>query len=304
MLLFQKHQLGKIMKKYFYALLLLFSFSHVQASSDERLLKEAWSSFSSLHPSLTKFTPEEIATLANQWGEKVAKSLSVSEPIRGVDATVVETLLTLLQEDNPQIFMRHGEQQKTELTQRLPAIEQKIQMMRLPDNLEDSLTKASIAEWMEGMIVWDYLKQKTECSFLLETSKNRRAEFPASTLAYVLNTTAHINDNLNCVNYPSSDEISNIELLKHLPDGTLPWEKQKVDLIIGLGAYEHITQEMKMLLNAPRDPNVVFIAITHTQQTNAVATLSDLPIIRLGNFGFMLFTEEHKEIFPNGFYKK
>lgn len=193
---------------------------------------------------------------------------------------------------------------RTEQTQRLPTVEQKIEMMRLPDNVENALTRASIAEWMAGMIVWEYLKQKTERYFILESSKNRRAEIPASALAYALKTIAKTNTHLTCVNYPSADEMCNEEILKWLPDGTLPWEKQKVDAVIGSGTYEHLTQEMKILLNSAREANAIFIAITHTQQTNAIATLSDLPTIRLGNFGFILFTGKHKEMFPEGFYKK
>jgi hypothetical protein len=289
-----------------YVLFFLFSITHAHAqiSSDESILKEEWVSFSSQHPSLAAFSSEEITTLANQWGKKVAKLLSVSDAIRGIDAEAVEKLISLLEEDNPHIFMRHGEQQKTEQVQRLSVVEQKIEMMRLPDNIENVLTRASLAEWMEGMIVWEYLKQKTGRRFRLESSKNRRAEIPASALAYALRITADKNCNLNCVNYPSNDEMSNAEVLKWIPDGTLPWEKQTVDAVIGSGTYEHLTREMEILLNSSKEPNAIFIAITHTQQTNAIATLLDLPIIRLGNFGFILFTEKHTEMFPEGFYKK
>ena len=59
-------------------------------------------------------------------------------------------------------------------------------MMQLPDNLDNGLTKVSLAEWMEGMIIWEYLKQKTDKSFVVESSKNKRAKLPASTLAYAL----------------------------------------------------------------------------------------------------------------------
>src|SRR5262245_54491784 len=192
-------------------------------------------------------------------GEKIMKILGVSEDIRGIDPFAVEKLATLLRENNPQIFMRHGEQQKTEQIQRLPTIEQKIEMMRLPNNMENSLTRASLAEWMEGIIVWEYLKEKTGRCFRLESSKNRRSEFPAATLALALKITVHTNDDLNCVNYPSCNKMSNEEILNWLPDGTLPWEKQKVDAIIGPNIFQHITQGMERFLNSSKDPHVIVI---------------------------------------------
>ncbi len=291
------------MRKYLYILFLFFCFPLLHAGAVNDVLKEEWEGFSSEYPSLAEFSPDEMASIANQWGKKVAETLSVSERIREIDPVVVEKLIDLLQEDAPKIFMRHGEQQKTELIRQLPAVAQKIEMMRLPENVENSLTKASMAEWMEGMIVWEYLRQKIDRSFVLESSKNRRSEFPASSLAYALKIDASMNPSLDCVNYLPSNQMSTSEILKELPDGTLPWEKQKVDTVVGPGIYESITQEMEKLLCSCKG-NAVFIAITHTQQTNAIATLSDLPIIRLGNFGFLLLTENHKEMFSDGFYKK
>lgn len=294
------------MKKIFVCFLLFFCvlLLHAEGSVEEYALEDAWQLFSSKYPSLTQFTPEEIAIIANEWGEKMAVTLSVSETIRSIDASVIEKLLLLLQEKKPQIFMRHGEQQKTAQIQCLAAADQKIEMMRQIDNMENPLTKPSIAEWLEGMIVWEYLKEKSGHSFILESSKNRRAEMPASTLAYALKTTLSMNDKLNCVNYPSSHEMSNAEILKWLPDGTLPWEKTKVDAIIGSGTYEQVTKDMDNLLSSCKNADAIYIAITHTQQINALASLFDLPIVRLGNFGFILLTDKHKEMFLEGFYKK
>lgn len=104
------------MKKYLYALFLLFCIPYVQAqaSSDEYVLKKEWKSFSSKYPSLTAFSSEEIAALADQWGKQVATILSVSDSIRNIDSVVIDKLIFLLQEDNPRIFMRHGEQNRTD----------------------------------------------------------------------------------------------------------------------------------------------------------------------------------------------
>lgn len=291
---------------YVYALFFAFFSFYLQAeiSRDQSLLESSWNSFISQHPSLAKFTSDEITNIANQWGRELAKTLLASGGIREIDPTIVHSLLTLLQESNVQIFMRHGEQQKTPRIQNLPIREQKIEMMRLPDNIENSLTEASIAEWMEGLIIWEYLKQKTGRYVILESSKNQRAIIPASALAYVLKAPLHINEMLTCINYPSSHELSNIELLTHLPDGTVPWEEHKVNAIIGPGTYEHITQNMKHLIVSSKRSHTIFIAITHTQQTNAIATLLDMPIMRLGNFGFILLTDRNKAIFPEGFYNK
>ena len=94
------------------------------------------------------------------------------------------------------------------------------------------------------------------------------------------------------------------EILKLVPDGTLPWEKQKVDALIGPGTYEEINQEMEKLLTACLEQNTIFIALTHTQQINAVALLLDKPLLRLGNFGFILSTDQNKEMFAEGFFQK
>ena len=97
------------MKKYLFILFFLLSLPLLHAE-DEEVLKTAWTAFSCKHPSLKSLSPEEIAKIANQWGEHIAKTLSVSEPIREIDPLIVEKLLPLLQEDQPKIFMRHGEQ--------------------------------------------------------------------------------------------------------------------------------------------------------------------------------------------------
>ncbi len=293
------------MKKHAYVfLILLCSALQAKIPHDEQILKETWQSFSSHHSSLTHFTAEEITTIANLWGKKLAKSLSVQGSIRNIDPIIVEKLLILLQEKDIQIYIRHGEQQRTEQVRKLPSIEQKIEMMRLEENLENPLTEESLSEWIEGMIIWKYLQEKTGRSQVLESSKNRRAEIPASALGFALKTQLHFNDALDCVNYPSCQEMSNAEILKWLPDGSLPWKRDKVDAIIGPGTYERITQEMEKLLSSSKDSNTMYFAFTHTQQINAIAAASDLPIVRLGNFGFILITDQHIEMFTEGFYRK
>ena len=60
------------MKRIVVCALLLFCISYLQAqlSHDERVLQEEWQLFSSEYPSLTAFTSEEIAALANRWGKR------------------------------------------------------------------------------------------------------------------------------------------------------------------------------------------------------------------------------------------
>lgn len=270
----------------------------------EHVLRTEWRAFSCKNSSLVEFSPTEIAVIANEWGIKMMVLLEAPGTVREIDPVAVEKLMALLEEDEAKIFMRHGEQARMGEVHQLSIELEKIEMMRLPDNFESSLTKASIAELMEGMIVWEYLRQKTNRSFIIESSKNKRATLPAYALAYALKTDVNFRENLNCVNYPSEDKMSTLEILKWLPDGTLPWEKQKVDAVVGLGVYEYINDEMEKLLFVHNQHNNVSITITHTQQMNSIAILSGLPATRLGNFGFIALTDKHKEVFSNGFYKK
>ncbi len=285
------------------SVLFVFCMSFLSAEKNEDILKEQWEIFANHHPSLESFSSKEVASLANQWGKRISQRLGISETVREVDALSVERLTVLLQEGRPKVFMRHGEQQKTEKVSHLLANLQKIEMMRLPDNFENSLTQASLAEWLEGMIIWNYISQKTACSVILESSQNKRAELLSCLLAPVLKTQVNFKESLNCVNYPSARSLSDTEILELLPDGTLPWEQQKVDTIIAPGTYEHISQEMNKILNFKESAQVIFIAITHTQQINAVAVALGLPPTRLGNFGFMVVTDKNKEVFPDGFYR-
>jgi hypothetical protein len=284
------------MKKYLLSFFILLSLS-LSAHNFETLLKEQWDLFSSQNPNLKQLTSVQVATLANQWGKETAQKLQTTDVVREIDPAVVESLLPL--SGNVQVFMRHGEQQKSDRVKALPPEEQKLEMTRLPDNLVNSLTKGSVAEWMESMIVWDYLKQKSG-SLAVESSKNERARLPAATLAFALKTKLQLSEVLNCVNYPGEEQISPRELLKMLPDGTLPWDQNKVDCVIGQGTYDRITQEMQDLLTCKTRT----IYITHTQQINAVSSLLDLPVTRLGNFGFVVVIEGKGKLFSDGFYKK
>lgn len=292
------------MKKHLFTFLFLFFVPVLQAGEvDASFLQNEWTAFVSQYPSLTPFSSQEIADLATRWGKKVATTAKVTG-VREIDGGVVEKLSILLTQKHPQIFMRHGQQLPTEQVQKLPPNEQKIEMMRLPCNKEDSLTKASLVELLEGMIVWEYLQQKTKSCFVIKSSKNQRAYLVASLLGRALKVKPILNAPLDCINYPSNDKMTTAELLRQLPDGTLPWEKEKVDAVIGAGTYDRITQDMKRLLCSCTNANTVLLAITHTQQMNAVALLSDLPVSRLGNFGFIFLTKASKEVFAEGIYKK
>jgi len=279
-------------------------FLPAQTFDAEQVLKKEWKAFLGGHPSLADRSPGEIAELANQRGKSLASTLAVTEAIREIDADAVEKSLALLSEEEPKVFMRHGEQEQTARVKQLAPELQKIEMMRLADNSKNSLTKASTAEWIESMIVWEYFRQKTGRRFVVESSENKRAAVPANALALALKKKVKYKKSLNCVNYPSRKIRPDADILKLLPDGTLPWEKQKIDAVIGAGTYERITKDMKALLKPRNGDNTAFVAITHTQQTNAVATLNGLPAVRLGNFGFMIVTGQHREVLPSGFYKK
>lgn len=294
------------MKNYFLILISSLSLQTLYAKPLEKsdILKKEWHAFSCRYLDLTCFTPNEIAALANHWGEKISKELKVTgNNIRKIDPEIVCKMLIVLQNCEVKILMRHGEQEKTTTVQTLSPALQKIAMMRLPDNQENTLTDASYVKWIEGMIIFSYLKQKTGKNFRITTSKNTRALLPAALLGEALNTCLDLEKRLNCVNYPPEEIMPAEEILKWLPEGSLPWEMEIVNRIIGPGTYEKITEGMRDFLDAKNSPCTIVLTITHTQQLNAAAQLVSLPVKRMGNYGFIVVTEKEALLFPEGFYK-
>jgi sulfatase maturation enzyme AslB (radical SAM superfamily) len=95
------------------------------------------------------------------------------------------------------------------------------------------------------------------------------------------------------------------QLLALLPNGSLPWIQDTVDQMIGEGTYDEIHTNISHMLNSFYKGNVIFV--THTQQINATAEQYQLPIERLGTYGFLLIpqagTIEKAQIFTHGVFQ-
>jgi hypothetical protein len=280
-----------MMRVLFVISLLLNSFVGVVAVEPFAFLQEKAATFKEEYPTLSDCSPEEAALLANSYIEAAS-----SANLRKIDPAIVNELLALMQSGEIKIFMRHGEQKKSARALGLNGALQKIEMMRAPDNRDNPITLDSSAEFLGVYATLEYLKEKTGRMIPVQTSRNMRAALPAS----VFGPLDHAAGIWDCVDYPSEEVMAAVEILRILPDGTLPWEQGIVDRIIKEGAYARITADMRQALNVSGS----LLAITHTQQLNALALQLGLPVARMGNFGFIVVAKSGSKLFPNGFFSK
>ncbi|MBX7067683.1 MAG: hypothetical protein K1X28_10685 [Parachlamydiales bacterium] len=198
-------------------------------------------------------------------------------------------------------LMRHGEQEKSDaVLQMESAAEQKIAMMRTYENRSASITKTSRQELVGVLTAFSFLQHQTNLPVSIESSENLRAYEPAQTLSAHLQTPLQTRAIWNCINY--LDSFSDAELLNILPDGTVPWNREKIDLVAGPMTYDRITESVCKELTPGSEIRII---ITHTQQIQAACQKLGLPQIRLDHYGFVLILENGTVFFyPNGFYKK
>ncbi len=299
------------MKKSFYQFVItmaffcfLFKFMHIESKTSESI-KKSIRKFHKHHNDLSQYTHEEVILLANQWQEKLANSLKVTESYRKMDMQGLERLLHYFQEGNATIFMRHGEQKMTPRIQKLnnPSL-QKIEMMRKPDNHKNPVTEKSLVEFMGTAILLSYLEQITGSSIEIETAYNKRSSQIAELLGEILHRKPTYRPYLNCIDYPSKEIISTQLLIRELSKGIVPWEKESIDFIIGENTYNTITQNVKEELQKKSCKNKIRLKITHTQQISAALMHFDFPQERFQPFGFVISNSEDQEIFFDGLFGK
>lgn len=205
----------------------------------------------------------------------------------------------------PAIFMmRHGEQKQSVWVEELadPALK-KIAMMRKEENMKNPLTSASALELQETAHAFqNIIKNSGISSWHIETSKNLRAFQTAAILAKELNLPVCVKEKWTCINYPEKAEMSTEDLLKLLPDGTLPWTIEHVDAVGGPGTYDKIHENVRESIISYQ-PEQGVIIITHTQQMNAAAQQQGLPVTRVENYGFVLITGTKTRLFSSGLYQ-
>jgi hypothetical protein len=278
------------------------------------LFKNMWKELSVQHPSLKELSSQELANVLNTWGKKIAKILGCDATLREVDDQAIEKFIKVLEqvqdnkEKNIKIWMLSGKQEsQNELETQCIEI-QRIQKMRLPDNEKASLTRTSFIELFQLAVISKYIKETMQRDFssysvVVESSENKRANIPANVFARALSAKRLINQNLNCVNYLPEEMLSTSEILKWLPDGLLPWEKEKVDAVVGEGIYEQINLAMEEIITRPYSEPTLHLLVTHLEQLHAVSKKLGLELAGFNSFGFMIVASENKEIFINGFFK-
>lgn len=179
--------------------------------------------------------------------------------------------------------MRHGEQVKSEAVLQLPtAAEQKIAMMRRDENRTAGITSASYSELENVLAI--FLDQKLPVR--IESSENMRAYLPAEWLSKHLHAPLETRSIWNCIDY--LDSLSTAALLEILPDGTVPWERDNIDLVAGEGTYDKITESVEKELTPGHEIRII---VTHTQQIQAACKKLGLPLSRFGHYGFVLILE-------------
>ena len=268
----RKEVFMKVFLSVFCSLLFFWNFSFVEGEFHDVLQS----------PELFGESPSVFSDKVKVYLDALAKENGLREP-RRLDPQILQDVKEALQSQAVCILMRHGEQEESEWVKNLTVARKKIEMMRCNENLMNSLTKDSVLEALATALALKYVLNKSGQEKVFYSSQNARAFEAGELMGKVLEQTFQKNRVWDCVNYPEELLLPINELEKKLPDGSLPWEEGIVDRILGLGSYVKIHQEMtKELQGKP------FIALTHTQQINAVAEQYDQPLERLTYFGFIL----------------
>ncbi|VEG92458.1 hypothetical protein [Legionella spiritensis] len=198
-------------------------------------------------------------------------------------------------------IMRHGEQVVAPELSEYDAARKKIIMMQDDHNDNDSITLSSALEFCATFLTFAYIQSQTAARITIESSPNPRAAHPARLMADALACDLEFRESWRCVNYPADERFEEHGLSRYLNHGTLPWEKEAVDAVVGERAFDRIMTDMQKVLEHPAKSGQIRIIITHTQQTNAVCQLSHLKPVRLNNYGYVAISDK-ATLHPSGFY--
>lgn len=227
----------------------------------------------------------EVVAFANAAQQEAKRILHLSETAstRIVDEVVAGFMLEFSEGDGVALWLRHGKQQAQ-------AGHSKIDMMRLPDNMEDPMTDESLAEAVGTGIILRYISEKTGKPIEVKTSENKRAMQAAGIIAAIANARVSIDQRLTCVNYDNrlSDEEVN-QRLGPENNGSIVWEEEIVDSVCGEGTWARISSGTIEMLNGSqlgRGTEKITVFLTHTQQTNVLDNAFGDNPTRLAEFGF------------------
>jgi hypothetical protein len=237
-------------------------------------------SFKADHPDFKQLDPDRFSQEVLQAQQMLAKVLKVSQ--RPIPLNPME-LLSLQNSEGLYLLMRHGEQAMGPTIVSLQEAEKKIAMMREEENITSPITDSSLIDLFAIALAVVYLDHPF-LHWSIESSHNTRAKEAGELIAFALQLPCTLESDWNCVNYPT--HLSTEELIRLLPGGTLPWKRLLVDQVIGEGTYDKITRHIQQSIYP--ELGQAKIAITHTQQLNACAEKLNLPVIRMGNYAFIV----------------
>lgn len=248
----------------------------------------------------------EVVAFANAAEAEARRTLHLFETAstRIVDEAAAGFMLEFSEGDGVALWMRHGKQQAQ-------AGHSKIDMMRLPDNMEDPMTDESLIEAVGTGIILRYIAEKTGKPIEVKTSENKRAMQAAGIIAAIANARASVDQRLTCVNY--NNNLINEEVNQRLGlenNGSLVWEEEIVDSVCGEGTWARISSGTIEMLNESqrgRGTEKITVFLTHTQQTNVLDNAYGDNPTRLAELGFRATRRASRKpvtaLLHDGFYK-
>lgn len=206
---------------------------------------------------------------------------------RPVSSNSINTLLEHERNPVPNLYvMRHGAQQMDEQIRNLDAINQKIEMMKDPRNSTDPVTDDSLAEAVSQAVAFKYLRDRRGRGVAVITSQTVRAAQVGFVFSEVLGVPLLNDPRLDCVSYPNEPNEDIDRKLGHENKGSLPWDKEIIDRVIGQGTHAKICRDMDEFVARRLTAEQDTIIITHTQQTNRVDELLGQRPQRYPNLGY------------------
>lgn len=285
------------------------------------LVQSAWRQFEMQHPELNRLSELDTATavaLANQAGATTAEALfrrnheSYDGTLRQV--TIDDTnkfVNAIIGPGNRYIAARHG-MEKPPAYLSTPGVDQaaqKRQMMQLPNNSDDPAKPQSLPEAVSEAIILKYAAEKSGKKLRLRSTSFFRGEQVARVFEIVTGVPLAVDPRLNSLCYKdASDGMSDEALAEGLPQGTIPWEENTINMYgklipptqEGRSVYEELiareTQLMDEALEAPGD-NTVTVDVTHTQHHVIAAGRAGYadPKLRLTELGMLVFAKRVSE---------
>lgn len=237
---------------------------------------------------------KDLSIFASSLQNKLFKQLSFKDKdklkgqLHTLNSNYVKTFIASAQK-GLHLFMRHAEQLKTKEVQKLNEEDAKIFMMREPQNASDPMTLLSALNFINQLVLFKFIQDKHGINLHVHSSKNMRALQPATALSILLNKappTQH--DALNCLSYPSKENLSTADLKALLNKGKLLWNQGSVDTVCGEGRFSTLVSDISSIMKSSKpEAKHINLYFTHTQQLKAASDSLGVPSGTFDYFGYV-----------------